>query len=246
MSDTTPLNNERRIVTSGLSERPTSAPVYWPSGQHGGDGIIQRFGVVGQAQEDPSLSTTSVSVSTIGNESWHTTETTFYDPINSNNSSEPAKSTPIPSESKIAVPKISIQVDDSVPSGSLSSAITDGSDRPRPTLADSGAKRKAKDVRSSSGLENEKDGNGRGDNDVRKISSIKKPGPTGQRPGRPPLPTRASEHGLQAFPSSKADRDPAIPDPKPLWRDPAPSRGSSLGGNGELIVTTYRSVLWLV
>lgn len=236
MSDTTPLNSERRTVASGLSERPTSYPVHRTSGRHGADGIMQRLGVVDQVREGPSLSSASASnsVSTIGNESWHTTETTFQDPTNSNHSSEPADNRSDLPESRVAVPRISVQTDDSVPSDGPSFAVINSSEYQHPTPADLGTSRGASNMGSSSRVDDARIG--------RRIHDAKKPGPLGQQPSRHSRPARAHDHSPQPFPPLNAGRDPAAPDPKPRGEEPNPSRNSSLGRKGEPTVMTYDRV----
>lgn len=64
LSDTTPLNNDRRTATGSLPERPTSAPVYWVSKEQRDGGIMQRLGAVDQVQEGPTPSSASGSVGT--------------------------------------------------------------------------------------------------------------------------------------------------------------------------------------
>ena len=196
LSDTTPSNDGRRTAASNLPERPTSAPVYWESRQHGVGGIMQRLSVVDPVQDGPSPSSApgSDSVSTAVDESWRTAESTFQDPTDSNNSPKPIDNTWNPPESKVTIPKISAQTDGFAHPGGSSSTIVDGPEY----QVDLGTNRRANDVRSGRGIGDVR--NGRGDNDARKVGDVKKPVPLRRQVRKSSHLSGAHDHGRLVFP----------------------------------------------
>ena len=154
------LNDNRTTTTSSLLENQTNAPVSWTSKQRAIDGIMQRFSGGGQVQRVPSPSPPlrSESVNTIGDESWHTTETTFQD-----------QTKPNPPGSEVAIPKAPVQTAGSSPT------TIGGSENKFSTPTNLEISYRVSGTRDS-----------RGDGDGRKSHDFGKPGPRHISPLRRP------------------------------------------------------------
>ena len=223
-----------------------SAPAYQTPGQQLTDGIMERFGPVGQVRQgsSPSPFPDSATASTTGSESWHQTETTLHDRTSSDHRPKSVDGTRDPPESRLPIPKIFVQTDPSAPSNGSSFTIVDIPEYQRPIPVDLGTSRRAGDTNhrgvgdarngrgTSSSRNNRGDGDTKKPNDARKRGS-QQPGQQGQQPGRPPRLARTSSRDPPAFSSEKTDRGPAALNLSPLGIEPTPSRSSSIRRKGE-------------
>ena len=151
--------------------------------------------------------------------------------------SERLMSTP---ESRVTIPRIVVQTDDSVASDGSSFTVVDGPEGQRPTPADSGTNHRTSDARDN------REAYGRGSSDARKVRDTGELGPQqlgqrGQQPGRPSRLTRA--YDLPVLPSFKADRDPATLNLKPPGEERTPSVHSGMR-KSECMVLICDHALW--
>ena len=232
LSDTTPLNDDRRTIVNNLPERAASTVGY--QRQHAVSGIMQRLGTVEQGRNGPPIRSPirSETLDTIETDVfWSTTPTT----------SKPGESTLNPPESPITIPRISIQADDSVPSDGSSFTVVDSSDYQHPAWADgAGTNRRARNSRGVDSARNDHGAsdsrNSRGDSSLRKASdaSPRKAEPQHRSPGQR---TRADDYDPLALLSARSDRDPAALSLLPIVQ--TPSRSSSIRKKGKTLTYNY-------
>lgn len=211
---------------------------------------------MGQVPQGPPPSSPSNSVSTSGNDSWHTTESTLQELPRSNPSPKLVDGTGNTPESKGGIPIISVHGDDYAPSEDSSLTIVDGSESQRHLPANFGAPRGAGSAGNSRGVDDAGNGRGvhdprgnRGENDVRKVSGSNQPGPQqseprGQQPSRPPRLARTYDHDHPALPPFKTvgHDSPAVRDLKPFEVESTASRNSITRRSGERTTLIYDRV----
>jgi hypothetical protein len=241
-----PPNDDRRTVVNNLPERQPSAVGYQVTRQHAADGIMQRLGAMEQGRNFPPIpSPRSETPDTIEAELFWSAS-----PINSHNEdlnrvSSPGESTMNPPESPvIAVPRISIHADDSVPSEGSSFTVVDSPDSQRPAWADgTGTTRRARGTSNSRGIGDARNDRGasdsrdsRGDSGMRGVgdASWRKAEPQYESPGQR---THTDDRDHPALLSARTDR--ATLGLRPI--EQTPSRSSSIRRKGTTL--KYNRVL---
>ena len=257
LSDITPLNDDRRTVVGSLPERPASTVGYETPRQNPAGGIMQRLEVAYQGRNGKSTPSHAKSDAADTIESdvpWRTAPTILHQ---ENQVLGPEESTLSPLESTAAVPRISIQADNSIPSDTSSLTAVDGSEPQHPMIPDpvdartsNGARdlrngqgvdgvrnsRRVDDTRSNHGAPDSR--SSRGEGGLRKVSDARKPGP--QRPEPPGQQICTCYHDPPALPSVKTGYDPATLNLKPL--EQTPSRSSSTRRKSKRTILTYDHV----
>ena len=195
-----------------------SAPVFRTPGQRA---IMQRLKAVGEVLQGSSLSSPSSSntVSTTGNDSWHT------------------------ADPGVTIPQILVQEDEPTLSNGSGSSFTavDISECQRATSAGSETNHMVSMMNSPRALDSRSN---RRDNDTKEVRNTTKPetqqrGPLGQKPGRPLPRGRAHYRSLLAFPPMGADLDTTTQAMKSLEIEPTPSRQSSSKRKGECAILPH-------
>ena len=246
-SNTTIQGEDKRTVVGSVPERPVSAVGSRTPGQHPAEGIVQRLGVPDQGRSGQPIPppARSETLDTAGS----ATPTVTHHRGGLNHVPGLVNSEWDPVESTTVVPTILVQPE---PSQGSSFTMIGGSEYRHSTSADMGTSRRgssgkdtrgSEDMRSDRGVYSSGSRGHRGGRDTKEVSDVKKPG--SQQfgvPGRPSRPTRTCHYDPPAFPSVKADRDPAMLDLKPLAVASTPSRASSIRSmrrKGECAIPTH-------
>jgi len=232
LSDTTPLNVDRRTVAGSLPERPASTVGYQTPRQHTAGGIMQILDAVdeGRNSQPIPLPARSETPDTIESDVIWPTASTIPHQENLNQVPKSRKNTLDPPESTATTS--STQTGDSIPSDTSSFTIVDGSEYQRhtiPTPPDARTDRRVRDVKKSQGVDDVRrvddtrndhgpayPRSNRGEGGVREVRDAKKSGP--QRPESPAQQTGTYGYDPPTLPSVKTDRNPAVLNIKPVER----------------------------
>lgn len=234
LSNTTPLNDDRRTAISDLPERPASTAGDQTPKQHAADGIMQRLGVAGQGRNGPPVPTRSETLDTIDTDVFWSTAPTILHQENVSQAPSPGGSTSSKPELAAIIPKIRVHAGNSLHSEASSFTIVDSSE---PTPTDTRINRRTRDATNNRGYDDAGSDRGtsdsrisRGDSSVRKASdgssgkTEQQHLPPGQRPG-------THNHDPPALPSFKTNSGPAVLHLHPI--EQTPSRSSSIRKKGK-------------
>ena len=243
LSDTTPLNDDRRTIVNNLPERPVSTVGYQIPRQYTGNGIIQRLGAAEQGRNDPPIPfpTRPETPDAFETDMFWSASPAIPHHENPHRAPKPGESTLVPPEPPVTVPKIS------VPPDGPSSTVVDGSEFQHPAwVGGTGTNHRTHDTRNSRGVDGGNDNgasdsrNGRRDSSTRKVSNAG-PRKAGPQHGQPGQRTRMDDHGPPALLSARTDRDPAAFSLRSIQQPP--SRSNSTKKKGTTL--TYSHILWL-
>jgi len=246
MSDTA-LKEDRRTVVDNLPDRPASTVGHQTTKQHAADGIMQRLGATDHVRNGPPIPSPpkrSQTADAVETEVFWPASPTKPHQENLNQVHKSEETTLNPSESPVAVPKISIQTGDSVPSNASSFTAVDSSEYQHLIPAGStrtdrrtrGARNNDDAARNDHGASDS--GNNLGDGGVRKVSDASSRRTEPQH-GPPEQLARTYDRDRLAPPSVKADRDPAALSPTQIGQ--TPSWSGSVRKKGKRTLDVYSS-----